>query len=420
MVHFIVIEILKQKTEVKIGINISNRGDCVKLSNAILEVTDRELSYNTLRRLYRVVDGGKPSDKTLDILSQFNGYKNYQHFIDSFPYENSLKHQFESFHLLSKPNPIELINFIIHLKKISKNFTTILIQIIRELFYQENFQLINKIFNLDILKINNYTYDEVLQIGNSIGFIFRTKTTTTDKITILIGNRNFQDMILTVFVDYTALNFYYGNWIKKLLNIEKRPLIEVFCKCVLNLKNYLNNKEIEYKEISYKKQFHPILIGRVVSQKMLDNNPAIFNDLVTISKLATNVSNFNIQYYYEIILTALCCKRFDIMSHIIKQFSKIRNFDYHYSIHHYAQFYLMCSIYYYKKKDVENYKSFRKRINEDQLRLGYKNTLMVILCILKFHTNKNEQDKTLKLYNEYSSLLDLKRLNHSFLIHYFD
>ena len=146
------IEILKQKTEVKIGINISNRGDCVKLSNAILEVTDKELSYNTLRRLYRIVEGGKPSDKTLDILSQFNGYKNYQHFIDSFPYENSLKYQFESFYLLSQPNPIELINFIIHVKKFSKNYTTILIQIIRELFYQENFQLINQIFNLDILK----------------------------------------------------------------------------------------------------------------------------------------------------------------------------------------------------------------------------------------------------------------------------
>ena len=53
------IEILKQKTEVKIGININNRGDCVKLSNAILEVTDKELSYNTLRRLYHIVKGEK-------------------------------------------------------------------------------------------------------------------------------------------------------------------------------------------------------------------------------------------------------------------------------------------------------------------------------------------------------------------------
>ena len=414
------IEILKQKTEVKIGININNRGDCVKLSNAILEVTDKELSYNTLRRLYHIVKGGKPSDKTLDILSQFNGYKNYQHFIDSFPYENSLKYQFESFYLLSKPNPTKLVNFIIHLKKFSKNFTIILIQIIRELFYQENFQLINRIFNLDILKINNYTYDEVLQIGNSIGFIFRTKATTTDKITILLGNSNFQDMILTVFVDYTYLNSYYGNWIKTLLHIEKRPLIEVFCKCVLNLKNYLNIKEIKYKELFYEKTFHPILIGRVVSQKMFSNDPTITKDLNIISKLAKNTFNFNIQYYYEMILTALCCKRFDIMSHIIDQFSHVRNFNYQYSIHHYAQFYLMCSFYYFKKKDIENYELSRRRINENQLRLGYKNTLMLMLCILNFHTNKKEQSKSLKLYTEYSNLLNLKRLNHSFLIHYFD
>ena len=44
------IEILKQKTEVKIGININNRGDCVKLSNAILEVTDKELSYQYIKK----------------------------------------------------------------------------------------------------------------------------------------------------------------------------------------------------------------------------------------------------------------------------------------------------------------------------------------------------------------------------------
>ena len=414
------VEILKQKTEVKIGINISNRGDCVKLSNAILEVTDKELSYNTLRRLYRIVDGGKPSDKTLDILSQFNGYKNYQHFIDSFPYENSLKYYFEGFYLLSQTNSTELIDFIIRLKKFSKNFTTILIQIIRELFYQENFQLINQIFNLDILKINNYTYDEVLQIGNSIGFIFRTKTTKIDKITILLSNPNFQDMILTVFVDYKALNYYYGSWIKKLLVIEKRLFVKVFCKCILNLKNYLNNEEIKYKEPFFKNNFHPILIGRVVSQKMFINDPTISEDLNIISKLAKNVSSFNIQYYYEIIFTTLCCKRFDIMSHIIEQFSHMRNFNYHYSIHHYAQFYLMCSIYYFKKKDIENYELYRKRINEDQLRLGYKNTLMLMLSILNFHTNKNEQHKILKAYTKQSNLLGLKRINKSFLIHYFE
>ena len=227
-------------------------------------------------------------------------------------------------------------------------------------------------------------------------------------------------MILTVFVDYTALNYYYGSWIKKLLVIEKRLFVKVFCKCILNLKNYLNNEEIKYKELFFKNNFHPILIGRVVSQKMFINDPTISEDLNIISKLAKNVSSFNIQYYYEIIFTTLCCKRFDIMSHIIEQFSHMRNFNYHYSIHHYAQFYLMCSIYYFKKKDIENYELYRKRINEDQLRLGYKNTLMLMLSILNFHTNKNEQHKILKAYTKQSNLLGLKRINKSFLIHYFE
>ena len=80
----------------------------------------------------------------------------------------------------------------------------------------------------------------------------------------------------------------------------------------------------------------------------------------------------------------------------------------------------MCSIYYFKKKDIENYELYRKRINEDQLRLGYKNTLMLMLSILNFHTNKNEQHKILKAYTKQSNLLGLKRINKSFLIHYFE
>lgn len=414
------IEILKQKTEVKIGYNVTSLGDCVKLSHAILEITDKEINYNTLRRLFGIVKGGKPSDNTLKILAQFNGYKDYNHFLNSFPNENNLKYQIESYYLLSKPNSEELIAFIIHVKKFSKNFINNLIQIIRELYYQEKFSLIDKIFNLDILKMSNYTYDEVLQIGNSIGFIFRTKKTTTDDITSLLSNANFQDMIFTVFVDYSALSSYYGDWTNKLLNQKKRDFVDVFCKCILNLKSYLNNQKITYKELSFKNHYHPILIGRVISQKLFINDKSIYDDLKTMSQLEGNLSNLNIQFYYEIIFTSLFCKRFDIMKHIIEVFSNIRNFNYHYSIHHYSQFYLMCCIYFFKTNNTEMFEVYRRKINEEHLRLGYKNLLILMLSVLNFHSSKDQEHKSLTTYNEISNSLNLKRLNQSFLIHYFD
>ena len=413
------IEILKQKTEIKIGTNINNRGDCVKLSNAIIEVTDNTISYNTLRRLYGIVNAGKPSDRTLNILSQFNGYKNYQHFLNSFPYENSLQYHIESFYLLSQPESDTLTNFIIRLKKFTKNFIPILIQTIRELFYQERFDLIHEVFSLDILKVRNYTYDEVLQIGNSIGFIFRTKPTKTEEIEILLGNENFQDMIFTVFVDYTALNSYYGNWTNRLLKMKNRELIMVFCKCILNLKSYLNNKEISFKAIEYNSTFHPILIGRVTAQKMFTYDSNLFTDLKNLSRIANKTQNLNIQYYYEIILTAMCCKRFDVMKFIIDQFSKKRNFNYQYSIHHYAQFYLMCSIYFFKIKDLNHYEAYRKRINIEHLRLGYKNVLVMMLSILDFHAS-NENKKPLNTFKKITKSLSLKRFDNYYLIHYFE
>ena len=88
------IQILKKKTSEKVGFKIENLGNCVQLSNSILEVNDEFLSYNTIRRFYGLVKSPKKtSKKTLDIISRYNGYHNYSHFSKSFKFENKWKLQ---------------------------------------------------------------------------------------------------------------------------------------------------------------------------------------------------------------------------------------------------------------------------------------------------------------------------------------
>ena len=81
------IDAIKKSIENKIGFKIKNRGDCELLSHIILEVIDKEISYNTLRRLYGLNKEVKPNKKTLNILSEFLGYKNYIDFNQKYNYK---------------------------------------------------------------------------------------------------------------------------------------------------------------------------------------------------------------------------------------------------------------------------------------------------------------------------------------------
>ena len=106
------LKILKKKTSEKVGFKIKDLSSCIQLSNIILENIDEFVSYNTLRRLYKIVKGTDlPSKKTLDILSRFNGYHNYQHFIKTYKFENKWKLQNDVYEIQNTNDLNLLINF---------------------------------------------------------------------------------------------------------------------------------------------------------------------------------------------------------------------------------------------------------------------------------------------------------------------
>ena len=107
------LKILKKKTSEKVGFKIKDLSSCIQLSNIILENIDEFVSYNTLRRLYKIVKGTDlPSKKTLDILSRFNGYHNYQHFIKTYKFENKWKLQNDVYEIQNTNDLNLLINFL--------------------------------------------------------------------------------------------------------------------------------------------------------------------------------------------------------------------------------------------------------------------------------------------------------------------
>ncbi len=72
---------LKELISKKFGKKISNRGDCERLAEEIYKTTKKELSYNTLRRFFRLDKSKfKTRKNTLDILSIYIGYQDFLDF----------------------------------------------------------------------------------------------------------------------------------------------------------------------------------------------------------------------------------------------------------------------------------------------------------------------------------------------------
>ena len=80
---------LKQQIEESVGRKMKTSTDFIFLSGAIWERIHENLSTSTLKRLWGYVDGpDKTRDSTLDILSRFLGFSNWDDFISHISQNN--------------------------------------------------------------------------------------------------------------------------------------------------------------------------------------------------------------------------------------------------------------------------------------------------------------------------------------------
>ena len=182
------IKVLKKEIARKIKREIQSSGDCLFLSNAIFEILDIDISYNTIRRFYNLLPSTNPSIKTLNTLVQFIGYRNYIDFTQNFKFKEKINLTEIIYKSVAENNNEEIVNFVNKSKKSSEDFISLVIILIRELWHNGNYRLINRIFSLKALNFDSFSYDEVLKIGNSIGLLIRKKNKLPP---LLLNNINF-------------------------------------------------------------------------------------------------------------------------------------------------------------------------------------------------------------------------------------
>lgn len=62
----------------KFGTPLSRPAEFEALAEDVFKVTHERLGVNTLKRLFGVIDGGKPTTTTLDIIARYVGYSSFK------------------------------------------------------------------------------------------------------------------------------------------------------------------------------------------------------------------------------------------------------------------------------------------------------------------------------------------------------
>lgn len=354
---------LREITESKIGFKIKNLKDSKRLSQIIALENDIEISYNTIRRFFGIVKNVKASNFTLDTFSKFNGFNNYSDFIINFKLRNKWQQEIEISKIIHRGKEDELLAYVNHNIDQRNSFILKLIQIIRELILTENFALISKIFELKKMNANNFNYDNTVLIGMSIGYLMRVIDIRNKAFNQLILNENFQDLVITIYVDYGSLKIYYAKIIEIIYNKTSRKNVSVFCKGILNLNKYLNKENTNsYYILKEEKDFHPILKSRIFAQYMLMGDSEIIIKLKNYYQKHLVNGFIPIEYLFEINFTSILTKNFKVMKWIIEKIKPESDYTFFYKYEHYNNFLFMKLIYYTKINDHEKIASIDKNL----------------------------------------------------------
>lgn len=410
---------LKKEVELNYGKKVENRGDCEKISGAILELLDIEISYNTLRRLYKLAPHSKPNKKTLNTLAQFVGYNNYFHFTQTYSFKEKTKLFQITYKSIYEENDTEILDLVKNTKRTSENFIDFITLLIRELFYKQKYELINAIFNLKELHYSNFSYSEILYVGNSVGLILRRENRIHN---MLIKNINFLNCIYLTFVDYSSLDSYYGEWALALKHNKTSKEIEVFNNAVLEFKKFLNKKPLKVinENLIYRKNLHPILRSRLLSLYFLSETKLNTIEVLTNYHKVHLKTKYSMDYFYELYTTSILIKNTEVMKFLIEKLDL--TIEYLYQKHHLNSFYLMSAFYYKLTNNrVEEYKNFN-RFSLSGCQYSYEEFIKLLYLIYLYSNKKSNSEKKqlLERYTTLSKKLNYAYFSEDFILNYFN
>ena len=423
-------ERLKEEVELKLGQKIISRGNCQLLSDLIYEQQKKHISYNTLRRFFKVDKGAqhKASQQTLNTLSKYIGFPNYFAFTSGEPSKVSWELHNELFYCLDEKANSKLLNFLISCRiQKSPQLMELLAVSFRELFLAKKYAEIHQVCKSKGLNLIGLSYSERVQFGHSVGLLLRNLVIPKKELIALAENTVFLEMVFLIFVDYSSLNSNETTYVKLITLIENGEVRlkrkdALFFQCLGFLRNFL--LEIPNVPFRHKPQgsLHPILYSRVCSVLLIQNvrlnksNQYIINDLT--KKLKGPLEN-RMDYIFEVITTALLLKDFELMEFIAGSDTYAEGKLYQES--HLQQVLIVKMIYFLKKGWVKKAQKNLIHVNKKGWGRSYFDIYELFLLILTFEleTDASIKKRILTNYLQQVKKLNYSLFNKAFLLNYF-
>ena len=308
---------LRKAVEVKFGKPITRQRDINELKEEVFIETSNEIGFNTLRRGFGFLPSVKCSRKTLNILSNYIGFRSYNHFL-SRDTENRLSDDWIELQMqLSLPQK-KRGGFKFLENYLDKDYFPIFIShVIKSLIDQENWKQLSLLFEENSLFIHNHR-TIVARMATSLHFnVINLPKGKLGKVSVLLKNKNFRDLAIYMWVDYDHANGYFGRLVESSIQHLVGAEEKLFSLLYLRKVAFLNLTEfnIDYKNIEIPENCHSILHGRFLSMLYLDDQK---NRKTTRKEILYTASRHRAknEFFQELIPLLMLLKDFSFLEEI--------------------------------------------------------------------------------------------------------
>ena len=292
-------------------ITLNSHYTCKEFSEVLVEKFSIQISYNTLRRLFGIVQSESgPSLYTLDKLAStvgFSSYKHFKNYIQSFDTDffNGILFLYR---LNQKYDTDKIINALKYLDFTTYESSYKLKSVVEFAIENNDYDLLEKIINLPF----DFTKPEANE-KNFIGLQeFHIQAEKGNKKLIAFVTKHIPDSIalqiclLQHYVEEQRLNDYYGIWLESVTETSLYDFF-LFRNTLLTQKYFIEKDIIKSKEYfnkvlqkikKNKIEIHPILKGRISAwDYILNDSYKIFNSFYPKLNSNINYAWFLIFYY---------------------------------------------------------------------------------------------------------------------------
>ncbi|MDG1040887.1 MAG: hypothetical protein P8H13_00475 [Polaribacter sp.] len=270
---------LKEYSQILIDIQKKSRitihkiSDVKNLKNEIQGVTNKNISFNTLRRLFGYLPRTTPSQATLKILANYLGYTSYSNYLFN-------KKNYDDWYFKMKMLRLQLSNKVLTKEQVSlfnfgldNNDNIVSVGSYISFLIEQN--------NINSLKVfyKNFNYEKLsnsniskLSIIITFGFYKLSDKKILEIYKELIVFDSFRYTGPLFFIDYSNLNGYYMKALKMIKTLNKSKSDYLFVSIMeFYQKFYANEKfnNIVVAPLEDDKKIFPVLKGRYYAYKIL-------------------------------------------------------------------------------------------------------------------------------------------------------